>query len=223
MKLRTVVSHPHCFRPHPSPFVVAPSASRYGFPFKKKGARLSAGMMGMKHAWGSVLCALVCITLNALDADGVDVMPTPTNDGKPRPEGKPLVLDNKAVSERPDRPAFLARPPGAPVYYGFPLVEETRTESWCYGAITDFLHRDRPEGCTLGDGYVQAPDGSRAGLVWGVGNYEPKELLKPDNQRWGVYAVSFPRPIHTVEDLVYNFRHVLPWLREVYNRIHGSA
>jgi len=150
-------------------------------------------------------------------------MSGPAEEGRPPAKGKPLVLDSKVGSDRSGRPAFLSRPPGAPVYYGFPLIEETRTEDWCYGAITDFLDRDRPEGCTFGDGYVQAPDGSRAGLVWAVGTYESKELLKPDPERWGVYEVAFPRPIHTIEDLVYNFRHLLPWLQRVYETIHGHA
>src|SRR5438552_17997131 len=97
MKLRTVVNHPHCFRPHPSPFLVAPSASRYGFPFKKKGARLSAGMMGMKNACGSVLCALVCITLNFLVDDGVDVIPTPTYEVMTWLMGKHMDVETSAV------------------------------------------------------------------------------------------------------------------------------
>lgn len=150
-------------------------------------------------------------------------MTAPADKGKPPPKGKPLVLDSKAGSDRTGRPAFLSRPLGAPVYYGFPLIEETRTEDWCYGAITDFLDLDRPEGCTFGDEYAQAPDGSRAGLVWAVGTYESKELLGPEPERWGVYEVAFPRPIRTIEDLVYNFRHMLPWLQRVYEMIHGHA
>ncbi len=147
-------------------------------------------------------------------------MSPPPDEDKGKPRGKPLVLDKTAASGEAGRPAFLARPPGAPVYYGFPLIEETRTEGWCYGAITDFLHGDTSGGCTYGDGYVQAPDGSRAGLVWQVGEYEPGQILNADDQRWGVYQVYFPRPIRTIEDLVYNFRSVLPYLRGAYDRAH---
>jgi len=43
-------------------------------------------------------------------------------------KGKLLRLDSMARSESPDMPAFLSKPEGAPVYHGFPLVEETRTE-----------------------------------------------------------------------------------------------
>lgn len=53
-------------------------------------------------------------------------------------EGKTILQDPNAESCDPEKPAFLARPEGAPVYHGFPLVEETRTEGWCFGAITAF-------------------------------------------------------------------------------------
>ena len=79
---------------------------------------------------------------------------------------KPLLLDEQKVSSSSELPAFLSRPEGAPVYHGFVLVEETRTDGWCFGAITAF---EEPEGCKAGDGFVVAPDGSRAGLVWEVG------------------------------------------------------
>jgi hypothetical protein len=136
------------------------------------------------------------------------------------PDGKPLELDDTAESASPDHPAFLTRPEGAPVYHGFPLVEETRTGGWCYGAITKF---DEPDGCTEGDGYVVAPDGSRAGLVWSVGELEPEEIVPPSDSRWGVYAVSFPRPVRSTADLVECFRAVLPQLKRIHARIRGTA
>jgi hypothetical protein len=82
------------------------------------------------------------------------------------PDGKPLLTDPFKASADPDLPAFLAPPVGVPVYHGFPIVEESRTEDWCFGAITSF---EDPEGCGGGDGFVVAPDGSRAGIVWTVG------------------------------------------------------
>ncbi|MCJ8015298.1 hypothetical protein MUG84_26895 [Paenibacillus sp. KQZ6P-2] len=36
------------------------------------------------------------------------------------------------------------------------------------GEITDHLHYDDDIGCLTGDGFVQAPDGSRAGVIWQV-------------------------------------------------------
>jgi len=112
---------------------------------------------------------------------------------------KKITEDKDAESASKELPAFLSKPDGAPVYHGFPLVEETRTDGWCYGAITEFLEEG---GCDTGDGYVQAPDGSRAGLVWAVEDYETMILLEPDEKRWGVYEISFPKVIYTIDDLV---------------------
>jgi len=142
------------------------------------------------------------------------------------PRGKPLRLDAGAKSASPKRPAFLARPAGAPVYHGFPLIEETRTEGWCFGAITDFLSPDSELGCTYGDGYVEAPDGTRAGLVWEVGQGEIQQILPPEPGRWGVYAVWFSQPVRSVDDLLSNFRGILPALMETYSlakREEGGA
>ena len=134
-------------------------------------------------------------------------------------KGKPLILDSTARSESPDMPAFLSKPEGAPVYHGFPLVEETRTEGWCYGTITEF---EDPEGCEYEDGFVEAPDGSRTGLVWEVGQEKPSVIQEPDEGRWGVYAVWFPYPVRNVNDLVSNFREILPDLRDIHDRLHRS-
>jgi hypothetical protein len=40
------------------------------------------------------------------------------------PPGRPLAIDSAAQSARPGEPAFIARPEGAPVYYGFPILED---------------------------------------------------------------------------------------------------
>ena len=130
-----------------------------------------------------------------------------------------MVTDPALATADPSKPPWLFRPEGAPVYYGFPIVEETRTEGWCYGAITSFLDPDRPEGCTFGDGFVVAPDGSRAGLVWDVEPHEARTILPPEEGRWGVYAIWFHRPVRSVEDLTFNFREVLPTLK----RLHEEA
>ena len=129
---------------------------------------------------------------------------------------RPLKLDETAQSASPDLPAFLSRPEGAPVYHGFPIVEASCTDGWCFGAITEF---DVADGCDSGDGYVVAPDGSRAGLVWDVGQEPTQQILPPDDERWGVYAVWFPRVVTCVDDLVFNFRAVLPDLKAIYQRV----
>lgn len=135
------------------------------------------------------------------------------------PNGLPLRSDPAAESADSKVPAFLARPAGAPVYHGFPLVEDTRTDGWCYGAVTAF---EDPEGCEAGDGFVETPDGSRAGLVWSVGSFPVETIVPPSMDRWGVYAVAFPHGVRNTADLVACFRAVLPELRTIYSRIQKT-
>lgn len=100
-----------------------------------------------------------------------------------------------------------------PLYHGFVVVPETCTDGWCLGTITSF---EDPKGCMGGDAFVVAPDGRSAGLVWDVGDEPIQEILPPDGEKWGVYAISFPHPTRTVEDLVAAFRAVLPQLKAKY-------
>ena len=74
----------------------------------------------------------------------------------------------------------MAPPPGAEAYHGFPLVGQTRQGGWCLGAITDPFEADTPEGCTIGDLFVEAPDGRRAGLVWDVDPQGKPRVLRDD-------------------------------------------
>ena len=134
------------------------------------------------------------------------------------PQDTQLKLDDAAASASPDLPAFLAKPEGAPVYHGFPLIRETITDGWYLGAITEY---EDPEGCDSGDAYVVAPDGSRAGLVWDVGGGKIDEICPPDESRWGVYQIWFKRPVRTTDDLVAAFRTVLPELERIYHRIQN--
>jgi hypothetical protein len=104
-------------------------------------------------------------------------------------------------------------------YYGS-YVEETLTDGWCYGAITEFLEPDKPEGSDSGDGFVVAPDGSYCGLVWSTDcPWEFEQIEGPRRDKfWGVFEVRFPKPVRSLADLVDDFRHVLPGLRESYKR-----
>ncbi|PAE42784.1 3-deoxy-8-phosphooctulonate synthase [Bacillus sp. 7884-1] len=106
------------------------------------------------------------------------------------------------------------------VYSGFPLVMETEIDGFIYGEITDhFDFEDDEEGCTSGDGFVQAPNGTRAGIIWDVID-EPylSICIEPEKDRWGVYNVGFVRPIKTMDDLVYNFKTIFPLIKEAYNK-----
>jgi hypothetical protein len=132
-------------------------------------------------------------------------------------DGRQISYDPDAGSSDPNLPGFLARPAGAPVYHGFTVVPESMTDGWVYGAITAY---DCEEPQTEGDGFVIAPDGSRAGIAWATDTPEFYEILPPDDNRWGVYGVCFARPVSCVEDLVSNFRLVLPKLKDQLARLH---
>lgn len=137
---------------------------------------------------------------------------------------KTILQDPEAQSADPNLPAFIARPAGAHVYHGFPLVTEIETDGFVFGAISSFLEPDSRDGCTFGDGFVQAPDGSRAGLIWAVADYPyVEECSPPERRRWGVYNVGFVRPIKSMEDLVFCFRQCLPELKEIYAATHRAA
>ena len=69
---------------------------------------------------------------------------------------------------------------------------------------------------------VPAPDGSCAGLVWGPDEEHMKEYIAPEEGRWGVYAIQFPRPTKTVEDIVFNFRPILPDLQRKHAQIKAA-
>ena len=134
------------------------------------------------------------------------------NNGAPL-SGRRLTTDPNAPAASPGEPASMSRRAGSPVYHGFVIVPETCTDGWCLGSITEFAD---PNGCDGGDAFVIAPDGSQAGLVWSVGADPLQEILPPDAERWGVYAISFPHPTRTVADLVTAFRAVLPQLKAKY-------
>ena len=125
-------------------------------------------------------------------------------------KGKPLAPDRNATSGSPTEPAFLARPKGAPVYYGFAVLEDVTADGFTFGAITDF----EAEPTDNGDAFVIAPDGSRVGLVWQVSPTKRIEKVAPfDRERWGVWAVSFPHPMDSRENARKNLIALLPDLK----------
>jgi hypothetical protein len=113
---------------------------------------------------------------------------------------------------------------GLQPYYGHPLLEETRIEGWCLGAVTDPFEPDCEKGCTIGDAFVQAPDGSRAGLVWEF-HEEPMfaVLCEPDLGRWGVFHFTVSHPIAEMDDLRDAFTAMLPVLKLLYERFHPKV
>ncbi len=102
-------------------------------------------------------------------------------------------------------------------YDGFPLVEETRTDGWCFGAITEFNEPEcHPSGCESGDGYVQAPDGLRLRLFWSTGTFPAKWSRALSDHSPGFYEVAFPKPVRNLHDLVECFRSVVPQLQKLH-------
>ncbi|WP_406695034.1 hypothetical protein V5E97_28740 [Singulisphaera sp. Ch08] len=131
-------------------------------------------------------------------------------------EGVPLRLDPKADSAAPSLPAFLARPEGAPVYHGFPLLEQSRSDDgWCFGTISE---PNCSEGRDWGDAFVVAPDGTRAGVVWQVGDPVLEVMIDPEVDRWGVYQVGVAHQVHDEQELVTQLQLWLPEFR----RLHGN-
>lgn len=134
-------------------------------------------------------------------------------------KGKSILIDENAVSTDPSVPAFIARPKGSKPYYGFPLIEDLRIDGFCYGAITDFLEPDTEEGCTNGDGFVEAPDGSRAGIYWEVSDDSVYSvMIEPEDERWGVYYFPIRKPIQTLDDMKNAFEQMLPVLKKLHEK-----
>lgn len=109
------------------------------------------------------------------------------------------------------------KPAGSPVYHGYVVVPETYIDGWVLGEVTPFLGEES------GDGFVVAPDGTQASLLWEVGAGDVVEIMPGTSERWGVFAVSFPKPMKTFANLIQNFRTVLPTLQEAHQRAGRAA
>jgi hypothetical protein len=125
-------------------------------------------------------------------------------------DGRPLRVDPEATSSNPNLPGFLARPEGAPVYHGFPILEDVEVDGFRLGMITDW----EAEPADGGDAFVVAPDDSRAGLVWEIGPAaKVEQVLEPKANRWGVWQLTFLHPMTSRENARLNLAAVLPGLR----------
>ena len=124
--------------------------------------------------------------------------------------GRPLAVDPDARSASPAEPAFIARPEGAPVYYGFAILNDVVIDGFTLGKITDW----EVEHSEAGDAFVIAPDDSRAGLVWEVCDLPYfREALKIEADRWGVWGVGFVLPMNSRTNARKNLETILPELR----------
>ncbi|MEK6871676.1 MAG: 3-deoxy-8-phosphooctulonate synthase [Nanoarchaeota archaeon] len=132
---------------------------------------------------------------------------------------KRMILDKKAKSNSKNLPAFLSPPEGSKAYHGFQLINRINVEGFTYGAITNFLEKDSKDGCTSGDGYVEAPDGSRAGIAWEKGDkFSYSQMMDSDKERWGVYYFSIPFGIKNLDDMKKAFALMMPILKKFYQK-----
>lgn len=104
-------------------------------------------------------------------------------------------------------------------FNGYPLLPQTECDGFTYGAITPIgLESER------GAGFLQAPDGTRAGLQWELSD-SPfiARVDGPDGSGWGVYQVGFTQPVWSVADLIANLEPLLPKLKILHSRIRRPA
>ena len=100
------------------------------------------------------------------------------------------------------------------IYHRFPLIERSRIDGWVFGTITEYAE---PSGCYEGDAYVQAPDGSRAGMDWIVGTpRKPRVICEPEGRQWGVYEFVYPEPIVDTDGFVEMCHTFLPQLKALH-------
>ena len=126
-----------------------------------------------------------------------------------RPTGLPLSLDPDAESASKDLPAFLGRPKDKPVYHGFQVLEGVEVDGFALGTISALGPSDH------GDAFIVAPDGSRAGLVWELGDQGRIEQIHSFGPgRWGVWGMELPYPMCSPEDAQRNLEVIVPALRE---------
>ncbi len=69
-------------------------------------------------------------------------------------------------------------------------------------------------------GFLEGPDGSRAGIHWEFSDDGPfiARLEKPGEKHWGVFRIGISRPVRSAEDLAAGLRELLPKLRVIYQR-----
>jgi hypothetical protein len=132
-------------------------------------------------------------------------------DPRTNPKGHPLAIDRGAVSASPEAPAFVARPEGAPPYYGFQVLEDSDVDGFRFGKITDFDQEPVMEG----EAFLVAPDDARAGLIWHIDDeVSVTQFSPPETDGWGVWEVSFPNPMTNHENVRQNLELIVPLLRE---------
>ena len=130
-------------------------------------------------------------------------------------KGLPLALDRDAESADPNKPAFLARPEGAPVYHGFPILADVNVDGFTLGLISDSFGSPS----VWGDAFVIGPDGRRAGLVWSIeGDRYFNILLPSGGARFGVFGVGTKNAPRSTETAVAFLQEILPSVRDEWEK-----
>ena len=88
-----------------------------------------------------------------------------------------------------------------------------------WSQLLDFLEKDSDEGCTIGDAFIEGPDGTRAGITWEVGKeFLFTTIIEPDSDRWGVYFFTVIEAVNSLPDFNNNFSLMLPKIKQLYQQ-----
>ncbi len=186
-------------------------------------------IIGMRHIFSLLCLLLLCTCMSAcspatkeettMDINSPGYWKTELTKSNGEKVTKSMLIDPQAESSDPSKPAFIAPPHDAEPFYGHPLIPETAMDGFTMGAITDFLEKDSDQGCTIGDAFVEGPDGTRALIYWEVGEQLFFQTIeKPKGNRWGVYYFLVPKAVNSVNDFKDNFAVMLPKIEELYQQ-----
>lgn len=93
------------------------------------------------------------------------------------------------------------------------MLEGVEAEGFRLGTISALGPAD------FGDAFIIAPDGSRAGLVWELGDSEDvHEAYPPSAGRWGVWNVELPHRMTSSAAAQRNLEAIVPRLRDRWSQ-----
>jgi hypothetical protein len=101
------------------------------------------------------------------------------------------------------------------------LIDSSTRDGWTLGYIASPWPGPWPKTC--GDLFVQAPNGTQAGIAWESKGPAIEIISGPSESRWGVFQVLFSIPVYGEADLVRNFHLTLPLLQEAFRNANQGA
>ena len=84
-------------------------------------------------------------------------------------------------------------------------------QGFSFGLISDFFND--PTASDQGDGFVVAPDGARAGIVWKLDKPYVFRMVEDTNNRWGVWLAGIDEPLIDRESAERVFTGIVTELR----------